>query len=195
MYDLGVPKLWNQTIAAHRADVRQAILDSTWELVEGHGVLAVTMSSVAQATGIGRATLYKYFPNVEAILEAHHHQHVTDHLERLQGVAEGPGAPKERLESALSAYAMICHHREQHGTRELSALLHRGAQVVEAERQVEQLFSNLLGEVIETDAIRNDVSADELARYCLHALTAAGTLRSAAAVNRLVAVTMAGLRA
>ncbi len=34
----------------------------------------------------------------------------------------------------------------------------------------------------------------ELASYCLHALTAAGALRSDAAVRRLVDVTTAGLR-
>jgi hypothetical protein len=39
-----------------------------------------------------------------------------------------------------------------------------------------------------------DPQADELAGYCLHALTAAGALRSKAAVCRLVTVTRSGLR-
>lgn len=34
----------------------------------------------------------------------------------------------------------------------------------------------------------------ELARYCVHALTAASDLKSGGAVSRLVAVTLAGLR-
>ncbi|TIU24058.1 MAG: TetR/AcrR family transcriptional regulator, partial [Mesorhizobium sp.] len=42
--------------------------------------------------------------------------------------------------------------------------------------------------------LRNDVAPDELATYCLHALTAANSLTSKAAVRRLVAVTLAGLR-
>jgi len=37
-------------------------------------------------------------------------------------------------------------------------------------------------------------SIRELARYCLHALTSASSLPSAAAVRRLVAVTLSGLR-
>ncbi|MBA2423836.1 MAG: TetR/AcrR family transcriptional regulator, partial [Actinobacteria bacterium] len=41
---------------------------------------------------------------------------------------------------------------------------------------------------------RDDVSPDELASYCLHALSAAGGLSSRAAVRRLVTVTLAGLR-
>ena len=67
-----MPKLWSETIEAHRRDVRGAILDTTAELVAEHGLLSVTMSQNAEATGIGRATLYKYFSDVEAILVARH---------------------------------------------------------------------------------------------------------------------------
>ena len=38
------------------------------------------MSQIAEQTGIGRATLYKYFPDVEAILLAWHERQVTGHL-------------------------------------------------------------------------------------------------------------------
>lgn len=38
------------------------------------------------------------------------------------------------------------------------------------------------------------VAPDELVIYCLYALTAASTLPSKAAVHRLVAITLAGLR-
>lgn len=65
-----MPKLWNETIEAHRHTVREAILNTTAELVTEHGLLSVTMSQIAEKTGIGRATLYKYFPDVEAILHA-----------------------------------------------------------------------------------------------------------------------------
>jgi len=42
--------------------------------------------------------------------------------------------------------------------------------------------------------VRDDVTPDGLASYCLHALTTASRLPSKAAVHRLVAVTIAGLR-
>ncbi|MDQ3153275.1 MAG: TetR/AcrR family transcriptional regulator, partial [Actinomycetota bacterium] len=57
-----MPKLWNETIEAHRRAVIDATLDTTWALVTEHGLLSVTMSQIAEKTGIGRATLYKYFP-------------------------------------------------------------------------------------------------------------------------------------
>src|SRR5687767_4338176 len=60
-YPWGVPKLWNETIEAHRREVRDAILDTAAALLDEHGLRSVTMSQIAEQTGIGRATLYKYF--------------------------------------------------------------------------------------------------------------------------------------
>jgi len=59
MYPWRVPKLWHHTIEAHRREVRDAILDNTATLVAAHGLRQVTMSQIAEQTGIGRATLYK----------------------------------------------------------------------------------------------------------------------------------------
>ena len=56
-----MPKLWDETIDAHRREVRHAILHATGALVAEHGLLSVTMSQIAEQAGIGRATLYKYF--------------------------------------------------------------------------------------------------------------------------------------
>jgi len=52
----------------------------------------------------------------------------------------------------------------------------------------------LLVEAAKSGAIRRDVAAGELAAYCLHALAAASSLPSKAAVRRLVSVTLAGLK-
>ena len=54
--------------------------------------------------------------------------------------------------------------------------------------------ADLLTEAEETGDLRDDVPPDELAAYCLHALSAARSLPSKAAVRRLVTVTLAGLR-
>src|SRR5215207_7470460 len=56
-----IPRLWHHTIQAHRREVRDAILETAAALVAQHGLRAVTMSQIAEETGIGRATLYKYF--------------------------------------------------------------------------------------------------------------------------------------
>src|SRR5262245_47744429 len=59
LYTGEVPKLWNETVEEHRKEVRQAILETTAALVSKGGLAAVTMSQIAEETGIGRATLYK----------------------------------------------------------------------------------------------------------------------------------------
>jgi AcrR family transcriptional regulator len=186
-----VPKLWNETIEAHRREVRDAILDAAAALVERHGLAAVTMSQIAEQTGIGRATLYKYFSDVEAILVAWHERHVAAHLEHLAEVRNRPGSALGRLEAVLEAFALISH--ERHGT-ELAALLHRGEHVVRAQQQLHDFVRDLLAEGAKSGDLRDDVAPDELASYCLHALTAASSLPSKAAVRRLVTVTLAGLR-
>src|SRR5438046_10020276 len=87
-YTCTMPKLWNDTIETHRREVRDATLDTTAALVAKHGLRSVTMSQIAEETGIGRATLYKYYPDVEAILVAWHERHVTSHLEQLSALRD-----------------------------------------------------------------------------------------------------------
>ena len=193
MYTAAMPRLWNETIEAHRREVRGAILETTWALVSEHGLKSVTMSRIAEEAGIGRATLYKYFPDVEAILLAWHERHIDGHLKRLAEVRDRAGGARGRLEAVLEAYALISHHRGHHGT-ELAAFLHRGEHVAGARRRLADLIRDLLAEAAETGDVRNDVAPEELAAYCLHALSAAGGLPSEAAVRRLVGVVRAGLR-
>jgi AcrR family transcriptional regulator len=189
-----VPKLWNETIEAHRREVRKAILDATADLVAEHGLRAVTMSQVAEEAGIGRATLYKYFSDVETILRAWHERQISAHLDYLTDVREQAGSPGERLEAVLEAYASISHESHRHHNAELVAFLHRDEQVGAAEQRLRTMIRDLLADGAASGDLRDDVAPDELARYCLHALAAARSLPSKAAVRRLVDVTLAGLR-
>lgn len=193
LYAWTVPKLWNETIEEHRRAVRTAVLEATVALVAEQGLRGVTMSRIAEETGIGRATLYKYFPDVESILLAWHERQITGHLHQLAELRDGPGGAGERLAAVLDTYAFIQHRRHGHGA-ELSALLHRGEHVLHAERHLHGFVRDLLAEAAAAGEVRDDVAPDELATYCLHALAAAGGLPSEPAVRRLVAVTVAGLR-
>src|SRR4051812_37436374 len=190
-YACRVPKLWNDTIEEHRRSVHVAILDTTASLVAQHGLTAVTMSQIAQATGIGRATLYKYFPDVEAIMVAWHERQVTGHLHQLAEVRDHGGDPGRRLHAVLQAYALIQHEHRDH---ELAALLHGGAHMAGAHQHLRGFVAGLLADAAATGDVRGDVAPAELADYCVHALAAAAALPSKAAVGRLVTVTLAGLR-
>jgi AcrR family transcriptional regulator len=187
----GVPKLWDDTIDAHRRAVREAALDTTAALVAERGLRSVTMSAIAERTGIGRATLYKYFADVETILAAWHERQVRTHLHQLIALSERGGSATERLEVVLGAYAAAAR---DHQDGELSALLHREPHVTRAQHHVRDFLRDLIAEGSAEGGVRGDVAPEELAAYCLHALAAAGDLPSRAAVGRLVAVTLDGLR-
>ena len=186
-----VPKLWDETIETHRRAVHDAILGAAGALVAERGLRAVTMSALAERAGVGRATLYKYFPDVESVLAAWHDAHVTAHASQLIQLKDGRGSAAQRLAAVLAAYADV--QRRQH-EGELAAMLHATTHVDHARNRIEDVVAELIEEAAHLGAVRTDLPARELARFCLHALTAAASLTSNAAVRRLVDVTMDGLR-
>jgi AcrR family transcriptional regulator len=217
-----VPKLWSTTIESHRRTVRDAILDTTAALAAKHGLASVTMSQIAAETGVGRATLYKYFPDVDAILVSWHERHVDAHLGYLAEVRDRFTEPSQQLEAVLRAYALIPHERarghhrgrgphahardrthphardqahldDRHGG-DVAALVHRTEHVAGIQRRLSRFIGDVIARAARAGAVRDDVPAAELAQYCLAALGASSALPSKAAVQRLVATTLAGLR-
>lgn len=188
-----MPKLWTNTVETHRQEVRSAILDAAGDLVHDQGLLAVTMSQLAEVTGIGRATLYKYFPGAKEVLAAWHQRHVAAHLAELTALRERSGSPAERLRAVLLAYGRICRERHHYGGNEMAADLHSGDQVAQLQDQLLALFASLVTEAAATGLVREDLPAEELARYCIHALGAADKLASPEAQGRLVDLVWAGL--
>lgn len=185
-----MPKLWRETIGEHREQVRDAILEAAEHLVATQGPLSLTMSQIAEETGIGRATLYKYFPDVESIVLAWHERHVHAHLDRMRRIAEGPGEPYELLGAVLEDYASGMS-RAGHG--DVGAMLHRDAGMADAQRRLTELLERLITEAARDGRVRSDVPPRDLAAYCVHALAAARHLQRPVAVRRLVAVTLDGL--
>lgn len=193
-YTTIVPKLWSETIESHRREVHDAIMETTASLVGERGLRAVTMSQIADDVGIGRATLYKYFPDVESILLAWHERHVSRHLDQLAELRASTGDVAAALHAVLDAYALILHEmsHQGHGT-ELIGLLHQGPHVAQASERLSEFLRDLIADGAKMGSLRDDVGPDELASYCIHALRAAGSLPSTAAVHRLVGVTLAGM--
>jgi AcrR family transcriptional regulator len=189
-----VPKLWTETIEGHRRAVRDATLETTASLVATHGLRSVTMSQIAEEAGIGRATLYKYFSSVESILLAWHERRITDHLKQLIEARDQAGDAGERLEAVLRAFALMANESHRHRDTELAAILHRDEQFVRAQRRVHNMIRDLLTDAAKAGHVRDDVPPEELTRFCLHALAGAGRERSKAEVDRLVTVTLSGLR-
>jgi AcrR family transcriptional regulator len=189
-----MPKLWTDTIASHRAAVRDAILDATEGLVDELGLRSVTMADVAIRAGIGRATLYKYFGDAESILRAWHEREVDRHLAGLVAITQGTGDAATRLRAVLEHYATTAHARRGAHDGELGAFLHRDERVFAARVRLRQLLADLIAEAAAFGAVRDDITPTELAAYCLAALSAAGEASTRTGVRRLIGLTLAGLR-
>ena len=196
-----MPRLWSETIETHRHAVRDAALDAAALVISRRGLASTTMSEIAETTGIGRATLYKYFPDVESVLLAWHERQVSRHLAELEEVRDRT-QPPQRLEAVLAVYAR--HHRDRAASA-LTPMLHPepvrprsnshggDGDVHTAHQHLTELITELIGEQVRAGAIRDDVPPRELANYCLHALSAAATLQSSTAVDRLCTVVLAGI--
>lgn len=138
------------------------------------------MSAVAAEAGVSRATLYKYFPDVESILIAGHHRHVQAHLEELRAVIDHNDNPRQALVEVLTTYAGIQRHRAGDDVVELAGLVHGPSM---AHHDAHDAIHALLATAIA--AARTDAATDPsgdvvdagtdgaLATMCLHALAAA----------------------
>lgn len=192
----GMPKIWTETVESHRDAVREAALEAAELLLAKHGLRGVTMSLVAEKAGIGRATLYKYFPDIEALLTAWHARQIDRHLQQLEKIAHGSGNAGERLEAVLEEYALIQHNVGlAHDSAALVSQLHRGEHVGHAHNRLRDFIKELISQAAVDGQLRSDVAAGELADYCIHALSGARALPSKPAVRRLVKVTLGGLSA
>jgi AcrR family transcriptional regulator len=185
-YGRGVPKLWKDTVEAHRRDVRAAILDAAWNLAQERGVRGVTMGVVAENAGISRATLYKYFPGVEEILLAAHEDHVAQHLAALAAAQDNAASPREALLAMLTGYARICFHRDRAASAEMHGLVHAGPEHARNVSAVHDLFTEAMRDAQAAAQVRSDLGSKELAAFAVSALDAAAAATNAPAVERLV---------
>src|SRR5215468_7609131 len=53
-----------------RADARDEILDTAWQIADSEGIGAVALSEVARRVGMRAPSLYNYFPSKHAIVDA-----------------------------------------------------------------------------------------------------------------------------
>ena len=104
-------------VAAERADAaanRGRILDAAAELFAGPDPAAVTMKQLAEAAGVGRATLYRRYPDINAVAVAL----LDEHERKIQaGMISGPpplgpGAPP--AERMIAFYGAMVELLELH---------------------------------------------------------------------------------
>ncbi|MCA1672854.1 MAG: TetR/AcrR family transcriptional regulator [Actinobacteria bacterium] len=173
----------------HRRQVHDAILDATAELIAEQGPLSVAMSAIAERAGVGRATLYKYFPDIESILVAWHARAFADHLDHLKALSEAPAVTLDDLTHFV--HARRRHHPHHKGGDGLRTLAHAladtpGAPGAAIEREILAALTRLLRRLVQLKQVRADHDPELLARWLLHAVHAPAELDDVAVVQLLV---------
>ncbi|MEO5922003.1 MAG: TetR/AcrR family transcriptional regulator, partial [Pseudolysinimonas sp.] len=189
LYDGFMPKLWSATITEHRSAVLDSILDATARLLHERGVTGLTMTALAAAAGVGRATLYKYVSDTGAAIDAWQQREVSQHLIELRAIAERNESATRLLE-LLEALARIRHHRH-HGATGLD--LHSESRMAPAEAELRDLFAEVIASEAAAGRARKDIAALELARYAVAAIGAASSMPDMASTRRLVRIIMQSL--
>jgi AcrR family transcriptional regulator len=182
-----MPKLWTNTVKEHRHAVRAAALDAAAALIAHSGPGAVSMTRVAEQAGITRATLYKYFPDVETLLTAWHERQVHEHLAALEQIRADSAGSEHELQSVLEAYALMIYDRRAYEAPHL----HNSPHSDHAQQHLEAFIADLIRG---TSGDHATLGPEDLARYCIHAVGAAASLSSRDAVPLLVEATVRGIR-
>jgi AcrR family transcriptional regulator len=84
-----------------KKQVRQAIVDSAYDLFSERGYHSTTLQDVAEYAGVGVSSLYSYFPSKLHLLYAVFEPWHKDAFEQLEKRVLRLKQPRERLRAAL----------------------------------------------------------------------------------------------
>lgn len=108
---------------AQRADVREAILDATDQLLARYGYKKMTVEDLAREAGIGKGTIYLHFSSKEEIALSHIDRIVERLKERLHEIAQSGRPPADKLQEMLTTRVLFRFDSVQHYTQSLNDLL------------------------------------------------------------------------
>jgi TetR/AcrR family transcriptional regulator, mexCD-oprJ operon repressor len=187
--DLGVRRASQRQLLQDR--VTAAIVAAAAELLATRG--STSMADVAAAAGMARATVYRYFPTREALLERVADVAVTDAGARLAEARLGSVPPEEGLVRAIRAFFDVGDH--------FIVLARERVHVDEDRRKqiVDDPLRKLFARGQRSGVFRNDVPPEWLARALVGiveavASTSPGVIGRDDTVARVSSVFLEGIR-
>jgi len=179
-----------------RADAvknRQRILEAAAEVFATKGV-SVPIDLVAARAGVGVGTLYRHFPNKEALFEAIVLTKVEDLVTeaRNAATAEDPVGALFAFVRRFAAEAAMKHDLfDALGSAGIDIKSRCGTRIEELESGIDQLLSR----AVATGTVRDDVPAHEVVGLVIGMCDAAERLGGGVdSVQRLIGVVCEGLR-
>lgn len=173
-------KDWEATLDAHRGHQRDLIQQSAVQLVTEHGVAGVGMVDLARRAGISRATLYKYFSSVEAVLASFMISEVEREHAALEEQLSQLDDPLDRLHAVLS-HLLAYFASPGHVSASTVIDPHQfspavGRQVGAAMQRLHDMVRDQIVAAVDAGALRDGTDVDVLSDVFQHLLTAGRTL-------------------
>ncbi|NOQ83340.1 MAG: TetR family transcriptional regulator [Myxococcales bacterium] len=160
------------------------ILEAARGVFARDGIRGARMGKIAEAAGCARATLYRYFPNKEALLHAYMVHVAKDFEEILDEKLRGLRSLGDRLVEAVAVSVELIREREdvapffnEEGLG-LTAQLTSNAAAMR-QQLVRQIERESCSDRIQ-GTLRNDVSADEAAEWVTRTIFSFSVLPSEA---------------
>jgi AcrR family transcriptional regulator len=182
------------TVRPLRADARQnyerlveAAADSIGELGPN-----VSLEEVAKRAGVGIGTLYRHFPNRQALLEAVYRDQVNVNCARgRELLATTP--PAEAL--PLWLHSLLTYNLTMRGLKEALMAGEISPQISDCKAKMHEVGGELLARAQEAGAVRRDIEISDLLRL-VHsiALMVEPGAEGAARAERVFEVMVAGLK-
>jgi AcrR family transcriptional regulator len=180
-----------------RADAvknRQRILDAAAEVFATSGV-SVPIDLVAARAGVGVGTLYRHFPNKEALFEAIVLTKVEDLIAQANA-ADGADDPVRALFAFLQLLASEAAMKHDLFDALGSAGIDIKSRCATRIEELEAGIARLLARAVDTGAVRDDLCAHDVMGMVIGMCDAAERLGGDAdSVRRMIGVVCEGLRA
>jgi AcrR family transcriptional regulator len=182
------------TVRPLRADARQnyeRLIEVAADTIGELGP-SVSLEEVAKRAGVGIGTLYRHFPNRQALLEAVYRDQVTAHCARAREL-QATTTPAEAL--TLWLHSLLIHNLTMRGLKEALMAGEVSPVTSECKAKMHEVGGELLRRAQETGAVRGDIEVTDLLRL-VHsiALMVEPGAEGAARAERVFEVMVAGLR-
>lgn len=113
----------NMRDSARTKSVRDAILDAADDLLTRFGYKKMTIDDLARAVGIGKGTVYLYFPSKEEIALSHIDRIIERLKSKLWEIATSDRQPEKKIKDMLVGRVMFRFDAVQHYSSSLNDLL------------------------------------------------------------------------
>lgn len=184
-----VPALDHLRRWSDRTQQSASIAATALALIVENGAAALTMAAIASAAGISRQTLYRYYPDIDAVLVGVA-EFVASHDEQFEAAVLQQADPRARLDVFVRTVILGGGHGKE-GSESLRVTLPPRAREVLArhEDRIARLLAEILQAGIDDGAFRHDLRPSADAPLILGLVAAADPRnpeRAIALVHRIV---------